>query len=58
MVAEKAQHVQETEAEILVGTDMGCLMNIGGRLRYEGLPVRVMHIAELLWEGIRGGEPA
>jgi L-lactate dehydrogenase complex protein LldE len=58
MVAEKAQHVQETEAEILVGTDMGCLMNIGGRLRYEGLQVRVMHIAELLWKGIRGGEPA
>lgn len=55
MVAEKAKHVQETAAEILVGTDMGCLMNIGGRLRFEGAPVRVMHVAELLWEGIREG---
>ncbi|BCJ87625.1 (Fe-S)-binding protein [Effusibacillus dendaii] len=53
MVAEKAEHVKETNAEILVGTDMGCLMNIGGRLRYEGAPVRVMHVAELLWEGVK-----
>lgn len=55
MVAEKAQHVQDTKAEILVGTDMGCLMNIGGRLRFEGAPVRIMHVAELLWEGVREG---
>lgn len=53
MVDEKARHVVETEAEVLVGTDAGCLMNIGGRLRRMGRPVRVMHLAELLWEGIR-----
>jgi L-lactate dehydrogenase complex protein LldE len=53
MVEEKAQHVLETEAEVLVGMDMGCLMNIGGRLRYEGRPVRVMHLAELLYEGVK-----
>lgn len=53
MVAEKAQHVQETGAEVLVGVDMGCLMNIGGRLRYEGAPVKVKHLAELLWEGVQ-----
>ncbi|GAX89527.1 (Fe-S)-binding protein [Effusibacillus lacus] len=58
MVAEKAQHVLETKAEILCGTDMGCLMNIGGRLRYEGAPVRVMHVAEVLWEGVREGVKA
>ncbi|MBO1914260.1 (Fe-S)-binding protein, partial [Microvirga sp. 3-52] len=32
MVQEKADHVMETEAEYLVGGDMACLMNIGGRL--------------------------
>lgn len=53
MVAEKSHHVQETGAEILVGLDMGCLMNIGGRLRYEGAPVKVKHVAELLWEGVQ-----
>ncbi len=54
MAAEKAEHVLETEAEVLVGTDMGCLMNIGGRLTHEGKHVRVMHLAELLYEGVSG----
>lgn len=53
MVEEKANHVLETEAEVLVGMDMGCLMNISGRLSREGKPVRVMHIAELLYEGVK-----
>ncbi|WLV24851.1 (Fe-S)-binding protein [Aciduricibacillus chroicocephali] len=48
MVQEKARHVIETEAEYLVGGDMGCLMNIGGRLRRMGERVRVIHISEIL----------
>jgi len=51
MVCEKAAHVCDTGAEVLVGTDMGCLMNIGGRLNKEGKPIRVMHLAQLLEEG-------
>jgi L-lactate dehydrogenase complex protein LldE len=53
MVDEKATHVLETEAEVLVGLDMGCLMNISGHLHYRGAPIRVMHLAELLDEGVR-----
>ncbi|GAB7388770.1 (Fe-S)-binding protein [Bacillaceae bacterium] len=53
MVAEKVAHVLETEAEVLVGLDMGCLMNISGHLRFRGQPVRVMHLAELLYEGVK-----
>ncbi|MEI7024907.1 (Fe-S)-binding protein [Paenibacillus sp. y28] len=56
MVCEKASHVCETGAEILVGTDLGCLMNIGGRLNKEGKPVRVMHLAQLLEEGVKARE--
>ncbi|CAM4374181.1 (Fe-S)-binding protein [Paenibacillus tarimensis] len=52
MVAEKADHVLETDAEVLVGLDMACLMNIAGHLRYRNEPVRVMHLAELLYEGV------
>jgi L-lactate dehydrogenase complex protein LldE len=52
MVAEKAEHVAETEAEVLTGLDMGCLMNIGGRLRRNGANIRVLHLAELLAEGV------
>ncbi|GGI44551.1 Fe-S oxidoreductase [Paenibacillus marchantiophytorum] len=53
MVAEKSDHVLETDAEVLVGLDMGCLMNIAGNLSYRGTPVKVMHLAELLAEGVK-----
>jgi L-lactate dehydrogenase complex protein LldE len=48
MVDEKVSHVLETEAEVLIGADNGCLMNIGGRMSRRGEPVKVMHIAEIL----------
>ncbi|WP_059106046.1 (Fe-S)-binding protein [Shouchella shacheensis] len=48
MVSEKVDHIEETEAEVLIGADCGCLMNIGGRLTREGKPVNVMHLAEVL----------
>ncbi|SFB43697.1 L-lactate dehydrogenase complex protein LldE [Cohnella sp. OV330] len=51
MVSEKVDHVKETEAEVLVGLDMACLMNIAGNLRFRGEQVRVMHLAEVLAEG-------
>jgi L-lactate dehydrogenase complex protein LldE len=51
MADEKACNVLKTGAEVLVGTDMGCLMNIEGRLKKEGRNVRVMHLAQLLEEG-------
>ncbi|NEU32223.1 (Fe-S)-binding protein [bacterium LRH843] len=48
MVDEKVQHVEETNADYLIGADCGCLMNIGGRMNRKGKPVKVMHIAEVL----------
>jgi len=56
MVTEKVDHIKETAAEVLVGLDMACLMNIGGNLRYRGEKVRVMHLAELLHEGVTNRE--
>ena len=60
MVDRKAGHVQETGAGVLVGLDMSCLMNIGGRLRRRGARVAVKHLAQVLAEGWRaqdrGGE--
>jgi L-lactate dehydrogenase complex protein LldE len=52
MVSEKTDHILETEAEVLVGLDLGCLLNIAGNLHFRGKPVRVMHLAELLYEGV------
>lgn len=48
MVEEKADSVRETGAQILVSADLGCLMNIGGKLNRDGTNIRVMHIAEVL----------
>lgn len=53
MVDEKVAHILATQAEVLVGTDLSCLMNIEGRLKKQGSAIRVMHIAELLDEGMR-----
>lgn len=53
MVTEKADHVLETEAEALVGLDMACLLNIAGNLHYRNKPIQVMHLAELLYEGVK-----
>lgn len=52
MVAEKTDHIIETEAEVLTGIDMACLLNISGNLMHRGAPIRVMHVAELLAEGV------
>ena len=48
MVGEKTACVQNTQADLLVSTDTGCLMNIGGALHRQGQPTRTMHLAELL----------
>jgi L-lactate dehydrogenase complex protein LldE len=51
MVDEKIKHIESTGANILVGSDMGCLMNIAGRLRRTGKKIEVMHVAEVLAKG-------
>ncbi|MFC4182754.1 (Fe-S)-binding protein [Saccharococcus thermophilus] len=48
MVDEKIKHIEETQADYLIGADCGCLMNIGGRIERQGKPIKVMHIAEVL----------
>ena len=48
MVSAKMRCILATEADTVVSTDAGCLMNIGGRLHREQLPVKVLHMAELL----------
>lgn len=48
MVQEKSQHIKETKAQYLIGGDMGCLMNMGGRLRRNDQDVKVLHIAQVL----------
>jgi L-lactate dehydrogenase complex protein LldE len=48
MVDDKVASIAASGADAVVSTDLGCLMNIGGRLRREGRATRIMHLAELL----------
>jgi L-lactate dehydrogenase complex protein LldE len=48
IVGEKAKAVEGTGADLLLGGDLGCLMNIAGKLSRNGSKVRVMHAAEVL----------
>jgi L-lactate dehydrogenase complex protein LldE len=48
MGADKARHVRDTGAEVLVAGDSSCLMHIGGLLSRQRSGVRVMHLAEVL----------
>jgi L-lactate dehydrogenase complex protein LldE len=48
MVAEKSADVAETGAGTLLAGDLGCLMNMAGKLQRLGSPVRVRHVAEVL----------
>ena len=48
MGSDKARHVRETGAEVLVAGDNSCLMHVGGLLSRQRACVRVMHLAEIL----------
>ncbi|AGA31856.1 putative L-lactate dehydrogenase, Fe-S oxidoreductase subunit YkgE [Thioalkalivibrio nitratireducens DSM 14787] len=48
MVADKAASIGATEAKVVLGGDLGCLLNIAGRLGREGGGVSVYHVAEVL----------
>ena len=48
MLEKKLKHIHATGADTLVAGDLGCLMNMAGKLKREGSPVKVRHIAEVL----------
>jgi L-lactate dehydrogenase complex protein LldE len=48
MVTRKTDNLTATEAEYILGGDLGCLMNIAGKLSRTNSPVRVRHVAEVL----------
>jgi len=48
MVSDKIGNVDMTCADTLLGGDLGCLLNIAGRMRRLGKTVRVFHAAEVL----------
>ncbi|BAN48167.1 (Fe-S)-binding protein [Metapseudomonas resinovorans] len=48
MASQKVANLHASGADTLLGGDLGCLLNISGRLTRQGHPVRVFHTAEVL----------
>ncbi|MBO6827333.1 MAG: (Fe-S)-binding protein [Sneathiella sp.] len=48
MVDQKISNLLATKADIVTAGDLGCLMNIAGRLSRKGHKMKVLHIAEIL----------
>jgi L-lactate dehydrogenase complex protein LldE len=48
MVSDKVERIRETGADTLLAGDLGCLMNMAGRLHRLGHQVKVRHVAEVL----------
>ena len=48
MVGEKSADIADSGAGTLLAGDLGCLMNMAGKLQREGSQVRVRHVAEVL----------
>jgi len=48
MVSDKAADIEATGADTLLAGDLGCLLNMAGKLTRRGQAVRVRHVAEVL----------
>ncbi len=60
IVDRKTQAIEASGAETLIAGDLGCLMNMAGKLSRAGSSVRVRHVAEVLagmTDGPAIGEP-
>jgi len=51
MADQKVNHALQTGAEYLISTDLSCLMHLDGYIRHKGLPLKTMHIADVLSSG-------
>jgi len=48
IVTTKTDDLESTEANIVLGGDLGCLMNIAGKLKRQSSKLQVRHVAEVL----------
>jgi L-lactate dehydrogenase complex protein LldE len=48
LATDKSRQVVESGADLLLGGDLGCLLNLAGTLRRQGATTEVRHVAEVL----------
>ncbi|HUR11356.1 MAG TPA: (Fe-S)-binding protein [Flavitalea sp.] len=51
MADQKSFHASQTGAQLIISTDHSCLMHIGGVSKKKGLPLQMMHLADVLASG-------
>lgn len=51
MADQKVGHAMETGAKYIISTDLSCLMHLDGYIRHKNLPLKTMHIADVLASG-------
>ncbi len=51
MAEQKVQHAMATGAEYLISTDLSCLMQLDGYIKNKNLPIKTMHMADVLASG-------
>lgn len=51
MGEQKVQHILNTDADYLISTDLSCLMHIGGIMEKMALPIKSLHLADVLASG-------
>lgn len=56
IVSEKAGNIKKAEPDLLLAGDLGCLMNMAGKLKRQGSKIEVRHVAEVL-AGMCDGKP-
>jgi L-lactate dehydrogenase complex protein LldE len=57
MLQKKLDAIEQSGAEAIVTGDVSCLTHMNGGLEKRGKPARVIHVADLLAEGIRHAKP-
>ena len=56
IVEKKTETIDATGADTLLAGDLGCLMNMAGKLKRQGSKVEARHVAEVL-AGMADGPP-
>ena len=51
MADQKVHHALETGADYIISTDLSCLMHLDGCIRHKDLPIKTMHLADVLASG-------
>lgn len=52
MAEKKVENALETDAEFIISTEASCLMNINGYINKNGLPIKGIHLTDVLASGL------